>query len=429
MNSEAPLLAVKGLSKKFCGNLRRSLIYGTLDVFRNLLGLGLRSSTLRPSEFWALKEINFEIGRGECVGILGCNGSGKSTLLRIVSGIIPPDMGSVAVSCNVGSLIALNAGFHPQMTGRENIYLNGLILGMSKEEIREKFDSIVAFADIGSSLDTPVSNYSSGTVVRLGFAIAIHADVRLLVVDEVLAVGDPPFQKKCYEKIMELRRAGTSILLVSHNLNLLEKMCTKGLVLNKGQQVFFGDMQEAVEAYSRVLSEVPALDTSSTKKYVGLDNVVFDNIKVYAKESPLPAHQFEIGDDICLEFDYRFKDKSGVNFEFRIAVYTQEGREVQKFIYPDFRSSAMEYVPDRPSVAIEAQGRIRLRIKDVRLFPGQYRLDISIGRTDMNLHEGIRSNAAQIQVLGSQTKERYLDFGSSGITAFDAAVERLDLEP
>ena len=191
------------------------MMYGVADISKNLLGLSSDPGRLRASEFWAVDDVSFEIKRGQCVGLIGLNGSGKTTLLKLMSGIFWPDKGTVSVRGRVGALIAVGAGFHPLLTGRENIMVNGAILGMTKRDVLKQFDAIIDFADIGDFLDTPVKYYSSGMFVRLGFAIAVFANPDILLIDEVLAVGDRNFQIKCYQKIHELKkRDDVTIVLV-----------------------------------------------------------------------------------------------------------------------------------------------------------------------------------------------------------------------
>ena len=189
--------------------------------------------------------------RGDTLGLIGPNGSGKSTLLRLINGIFMPDCGEIHIRGKVGALIAVGAGFHPLLTGRENIYVNGQILGMSKREIDGKYEEIVAFADIGDFIDAPVKHYSSGMVVRLGFSVAIHCDPDILLVDEVLSVGDYSFQYKCFEKIKEVKRKGTTIVFVSHNMSAIQSVCEKGIFLLSGEMDTVGGIEEVLEAYTR----------------------------------------------------------------------------------------------------------------------------------------------------------------------------------
>ena len=245
------VIKVEGLHKKFCGHLRRSMFYGTLDATRDMLGWRYDTSALRLREFWALENAGFELKQGEALGVIGPNGSGKTTLLRILNGIFPPDRGYAAVRGRIGALIAVGAGFHPNMTGRENIRLNGTILGMTRNEIAERFDAIVDFADIGEFLDAPVATYSSGMTVRLGFAIAVHAVPDILLADEVLAVGDLRFALKCYRKIAEYRRNGGALLLVSHSMQLVRNVCHRTLWLERGRVKLLGETQAVCDAYER----------------------------------------------------------------------------------------------------------------------------------------------------------------------------------
>src|SRR5688572_2013798 len=209
------LVRVEGVSKKYCRDLKRSLWYGLKDTAADLVG---RSSSdgLRPDEFWAVDGVSLELARGECLGLIGRNGAGKTTLLKMLNGLMKPDTGRIEMRGRVGALIALGAGFSPILTGRENVYVNGAVLGLSKREIDEKFDEIVDFAEIGDFIDAPVQSYSSGMQVRLGFAVASHINPDILLVDEVLAVGDAGFKIRCYNKMFEIRDR-TAIIFVSHS--------------------------------------------------------------------------------------------------------------------------------------------------------------------------------------------------------------------
>jgi lipopolysaccharide transport system ATP-binding protein len=207
------------------------------------------ASSFTEEEFWALKDVSFEVGTGEVVGIIGRNGAGKSTLLKILSRITEPTTGRITLRGRVASLLEVGTGFHPELTGRENIYLNGAILGMTKAEIRSKFDEIVAFAEVEQFLDTPVKRYSSGMYVRLAFAVAAHLDPEILVVDEVLAVGDAEFQKKCLRRMGEAARGGRTVLFVSHNMAAIQSLCTKAIYLDRGTIRQIGPMEDVLKGY------------------------------------------------------------------------------------------------------------------------------------------------------------------------------------
>jgi homopolymeric O-antigen transport system ATP-binding protein len=215
---------------------------------------------LSAQEFWALRDVSFELKRGDSLGIIGPNGSGKSTTLKLLSRILKPDSGNLRVNGRYGALIELGAGFHPDLTGRENIYLNGTILGMKRAEIAKKFDAIVAFAELEEFLDTPVKRYSSGMYARLGFSVAAHVDPEVLIVDEVLSVGDYHFQEKCFARMHEFTRNGTTLIFVSHNLTAVGSLCKSALLLNKGVPVFQGEVQGAIQKYYSLYEE----DTKSS---------------------------------------------------------------------------------------------------------------------------------------------------------------------
>ncbi|MDH4179892.1 MAG: ABC transporter ATP-binding protein, partial [Armatimonadota bacterium] len=203
----------------------------------------------KDSEIWALKDVSFEVEEGEALGIIGPNGAGKSTILKLLAEITEPTRGQVETSGRVSALIEVGAGFHPDLTGRENVYLNGSILGLSKREIDAKFDSIVGFAELDRFIDTPVKRYSSGMYMRLGFAVAAHLDPRVLLVDEVLAVGDSAFQRKCLDHMRSLVSSSRTVLLVSHNLALVSDLCPRAVVMSQGEVRFDGDTKSAVQLY------------------------------------------------------------------------------------------------------------------------------------------------------------------------------------
>ena len=258
------IIKVENLSKKYIIShqqkdryltVRDALASGAKRLGRKLAHPFLGSSG-DPSfhdsteEFWALKDVSFEIQQGERVGIIGRNGAGKSTLLKILSRITEPTAGRITLDGRVASLLEVGTGFHPELTGRENIFLNGAVLGMSKAEIKGKFDEIVAFAEVEKFLDTPVKRYSSGMYVRLAFAVAAHLEPEILIIDEVLAVGDAAFQKKCLGKMLEVSGEGRTILFVSHNFSAIKALCSRAVLLDKGRLVFSGGVEETIDAYA-----------------------------------------------------------------------------------------------------------------------------------------------------------------------------------
>lgn len=250
-----PLIVVQQVSKKFCRNLKKSLWYGIQDLaYEMMLRTSSRKNVLRSEEFWAVNEVSFELSRGQCLGLLGRNGAGKTTLLKMLNGLVRPDVGRIEMRGSVSALIALGAGFNPILTGRENIYVNGSILGLSERQIDNKLDSIIEFAEIEEFIDTPVMNYSSGMQVRLGFAVATALEPDILLIDEVLAVGDVGFRSKCYD-VIERLRPRTAIILVSHNRQDIIRTCTEALVLTRGLQSYLGDVVSGITSYESHLAE------------------------------------------------------------------------------------------------------------------------------------------------------------------------------
>lgn len=246
---------VENVAKKYCKSLKRSMLYGIADIGRNIIGLSSHPEILRKNEFWAIKEVSFELKKGEVFGVIGPNGSGKTTLLKMLNGIFWPDKGKITIFGRVGALIEVGAGFHPMLTGRENVYVNAAILGMTKKEVDKKFDDIVKFADIGEFIDSPVKKYSSGMLVRLGFAIAVYCEPDILLIDEILAVGDIGFRTKCYNKIAELKK-NCAIILVSHNMSAISRTTSRCIVLNSGEKIFYGESSNAIQVYHNLFKEV-----------------------------------------------------------------------------------------------------------------------------------------------------------------------------
>jgi ABC-type polysaccharide/polyol phosphate transport system ATPase subunit len=245
----AVVLDATGVSKKYCRSLRRNVLYGVQDIGRRLIGRRVPHDHLRPGEFWALRDVSFRLHRGECLGLIGANGAGKSTLLKLLSGIVPPDLGRITVRGRVSALIELGAGFHPALTGRENIYVNASILGLSMREIDARLDQIIEFSGLGSFLDTPIKFYSSGMYARLGFAIAAQLDPDVLLVDEVLAVGDVTFQERCMRHMDRIRASDRAVVLVTHSLYRVESLCDSAIWLERGQVRSAGPAQQVVREY------------------------------------------------------------------------------------------------------------------------------------------------------------------------------------
>ncbi|MGF1530955.1 MAG: ABC transporter ATP-binding protein [Puniceicoccaceae bacterium] len=251
--SRDPLVEVSGIGKIFCRDLRRSLWYGLRDSMGELTPWVKQDTgkerKLRHGEFWANHGISFQLKAGESLALVGHNGAGKTTLLKILNGLVKPNTGTVRMRGRVGALIALQAGFNPILTGRENIYVYGAVLGLSYRETRKRFDEIVEFSELGEFIDTPVQNYSSGMAIRLGFSVAVHLDPDILLLDEVLSVGDADFRRKCFERVEQIRRKGTAFILVSHDESNITRFCNRAIYLEHGRVKMTGNPEQVLGVY------------------------------------------------------------------------------------------------------------------------------------------------------------------------------------
>lgn len=284
------LIKVEGVSKKFCKNLKQSLAYGFKDILNGVLGKE-PSKELRKNEFWAIKDISFEVRRGECLGLIGHNGAGKSTLLKMLNGLIRPDGGTIEMHGKVGALIELGAGFNSILTGRENIYNNGAVLGFNRAEIDAKLEDIIAFSELEEFIDMPVQNYSSGMKVRLGFAIAAQMEPDILLIDEVLAVGDMGFVLKCFNQMDKLLQ-NTALILVSHSMPQIARMCTNIILMDKGKTLCYTDnVSEGItEYYKKFKTEIT--------DFHGNDKVELRDIRLIC--SDITYHR---GDEILINYE------------------------------------------------------------------------------------------------------------------------------
>jgi len=375
------VIKVENLHKKFCRSLKRSMFYGSVDVARNMLGMRCPTGRLRKSEFWALENVSFEVKKGETFGLIGANGSGKTTLLRLINGIFPPDRGKIIVKGKIGALIAVGAGFHPHMTGRENIYLNGSVLGMTQAEIRKNMDSIIDFAEIGDFLDAPVSTYSSGMYVRLGFAIAIHSRPDIVLVDEILAVGDAKFQRKCLDKIRDMRKSGTTFFLVSHNMQNIEAMCERAILLHHGKQLMLGSPRDLVPTYETLLKSNKLIffnrseEDSNANNRSGRLNLV-KKYEGFGTEE-VKVTEIRIGNGI--EDKYKLNFLSEEPFALKVAI--ESNRIIEKAIL----WAMIAYVnnKDNDESNIEVAG---FR-KEIKIPQGKSTLRINFGKTNLTTGE------------------------------------------
>jgi len=305
------LVKVDHVGKKFCRDLKRSLWYGVQDLTSEFLGMNSGENTeLRSKEFWAVKDISFEVKRGECLGLIGRNGAGKSTLLKMLNGLIRPDKGRIEMNGRIGALIELGSGFNPILTGRENIYNNGSVLGLNKREIDAALDEIIEFSEIGKFIDTPVQYYSSGMKVRLGFSVAVHMKPDVLILDEVLAVGDSGFRMKSFNKINEIMR-NAAVIFVSHSMPHIATITNKILLLEKGIADYYGeDVSEGIDRYFSEFSGYnPRIEYND---FAQLDELNIQPSTIYTEQSknsiPLIDYNDELVVNLRLKADPKYKE-------------------------------------------------------------------------------------------------------------------------
>ena len=255
--AQSPLISVRDVSKKYCATLKRSLMYAVRDIGGEFLARGVQEhAELRTDEFWAVKNVSFDVSQGQSLALVGGNGAGKSTILKMIHGLMKPDTGSITIRGRVGALIELGAGFNPALTGRENIFVNAAVLGISRKVVSRKLDAIIDFAEVDRFIDMPLKSYSSGMRVRLGFAVAAQLEPDVLLIDEVLAVGDACFRAKCYRRLSEMRHRGAAFVMVSHNHHTLLTACDSAVGLDRGELIAAGSVKSVLEAYEVQLASV-----------------------------------------------------------------------------------------------------------------------------------------------------------------------------
>jgi lipopolysaccharide transport system ATP-binding protein len=350
--------------------LREKITQQSKSLTRKLL-IPKRTTTFKPTreEFWALKDISFEVKQGDRIGIIGRNGAGKSTLLKLLSRITEPTTGRISIKGRVASLLEVGTGFHPELTGRENIYLNGAILGMSKAEIKKKFDEIVAFAEVEKFLDTPVKRYSSGMYVRLAFAVAAHLEPEILVVDEVLAVGDAHFQKKCLGKMQDVsQEQGRAVLFVSHNMDAIQRLCSHCVLLDRGQLIAYGDTASSVIRYLSSNSY-----KASPNQWVDLSHV---------RRTGTGEARFVEVQYTSLNEATGFQPYSNGPLEFLLAIVSNSPRSVGSIAVSLYNRSGTRLV-NADTVSLgqvitlrEGRNQVRLKIEKLYLNPGVYVLGL-----------------------------------------------------
>jgi lipopolysaccharide transport system ATP-binding protein len=400
-------IRLEGLSKQyFIGGMQKSFDrFGEqfVDIlsspFRRA-GKLLRGQATGAAELdesiWALKDITLDIYSGEAIGIIGSNGAGKSTLLKILSRITDPTQGYADIYGRVGSLLEVGTGFHPELSGRENIFLNGAILGMRKAEIEQKFDQIVEFAEINKFIDTPVKHFSSGMYVRLAFSVAAHLDPEILLVDEVLAVGDAKFQRKSLGKMDDVTKQGRTVLFVSHNMALIQAFCERGIYLDEGKVAAIGPMNEVINAYLKTLEKNEAQDLSERQDRKGKGDVVLTAVEVIDGDG-VPGNPIKVGQP--------------VRFSFSLSEFTKKDLWCRFSLKDEIGHSVVAFNSNTPGAedtySDEISTKFVCELDELLLIPGRYRIDVSIYGAGGEEQDSIEA-AAFLDVLAGDVHGRPL---------------------
>jgi lipopolysaccharide transport system ATP-binding protein len=379
---------VKDDMKRWWYNLR-----GKEDPFLKIGEANNRAIRGESDYVWSLRDINFEINQGDSVGIIGRNGAGKSTLLKILSQVTQPTTGKIYTKGRIASLLEVGTGFHPEMTGRENIFLNGAILGMRKEEIKRKFDEIVDFSGVERYIDTPVKRYSSGMYVRLAFAVAAHLESEILIVDEVLAVGDADFQKKCLGKMNDVSKGeGRTVLFVSHNMAAVKNLCSKGIVLEYGNVIYTGSADESVDYYLSRSSKVKDASLKDRQDRLGNGKLLITGIDLVNVKGEF-VNQVISGDFLKIRLNFEKRDAVDFSKLFvGIAIYDSQENRIVSFLSDEMRSDFTKY---------EAKNFIELTIPKLYLRAGNYEVNfqVSDGSTQAEDFIDVVEKATALTVL------------------------------
>jgi lipopolysaccharide transport system ATP-binding protein len=329
-----------------------------------------RTETSARKEFWALRDISVTVEEGEAVGIIGPNGAGKSTVLKLISRIIEPTSGEIEVNGRIGALLELGAGFHPDLSGRENIYLNGSILGLGRAEVNERLDDIVAFAELERFIDMPVRHYSSGMYVRLGFSVAVHTDPEILLIDELLAVGDAAFQRKCLDKIDELRRRGVTILFISHSADTVRSLCSRAIWLDEGHMIADGSAEAVVARYlDRTWSEEKkdtSLEAQSERRW-GSGQVRITEVRLLNGQGQ-EKQRFHVGEPLTVEIQYK-AERLVERPVFGLAIHRSDGTHITG---PNTKFDGQELPP------VRGQGVVRYTVASLPLLEGRYFISVAV---------------------------------------------------
>ena len=372
------VVSARGLGKEYAigqaravnRSLRDRIAERAGDLRRRARGQRVGSE---PARVWALRDLDLDLRQGEVLGIIGPNGAGKSTLLKILSRITHPTVGRAEIRGRVGALLEVGTGFHPELTGRENVFLNGAILGMSRAEVARKFDDIVAFAEVSTFIDTPVKHYSSGMYVRLAFAVAAHLETEVLVVDEVLAVGDLRFQKKCMGQIDAVARSGRTVLFVSHNMDAVQRLCTRGILLDGGRLASDGPIQDVVRTYRSRIEELGSIGAFRTEGRRHSSWAEFRDVRLV--RSGVRLGSVAADEDLEFEFDVAVKEATPMAETLRglvleMVLVGEDGKPLLSLMNVD--GEALEIPAARTCT-------VRTRLAGPTLVPGRYRVNVFLG--------------------------------------------------
>ncbi len=377
-SSDHKAISISNLSKRYMIGLKKdSSLRGTLSTV-------FKTGNASDEEFWALKDINLEIKKGDVLGIVGKNGAGKSTLLKILSQITKPTTGRIEINGRVASLLEVGTGFHPELTGRENIYLNGTILGMTRKEVASKFDEIVAFSGVEKFIDTPVKRYSSGMYVRLAFAVAAHLEPEILIIDEVLAVGDAEFQKKCLGKMKDVAEDGRTVIFVSHDIGAVKNLCTKGVLLENGRLKYSGDILSVITEYQSVSKNIGGYTNSDSKK------------SKYLRHASITNASHELSSDESIEFVFETTVKEGFSAGDRLLIR----------IFDEYENAltSFERVLDKETYT--------LTLPPEYLKKGNYSINVILYQPAVEVYDEV--NCCNFSILNNNKEYSHLETFNSG---------------
>ena len=398
------ILEVNNLSKQYrlgqvgTGTISHDLnrfwsrVRGKEDPYLKLTETNLRDNIEMSDYVWALRDVSFQLREGEVMGVVGTNGAGKSTLLKLLSRITWPTTGSIKMKGRISSLLEVGTGFHPELTGRENIFLNGAILGMTRDEIKSKFDEIVDFSGCANYVDTPVKRYSSGMIVRLGFAVAAHLESEILVVDEVLAVGDQAFQKKCIGKMKDISEGGRAVLFVSHNLSSVSNLCESGILMEDGNLVFQGDVKDVISRYldNNSFENQQSYDLTRVNEREGTGDMQFTEVSFYKNGEPSNA----LGINDSLGVRIKIKSSKLVNYKLAVYIYRFDETLLSNIENEDSNFPVEPFVGERT---------FDLTFDKFNLYPGTYKIGLWIGDALSGHHIDLLKFCGQFTVDESST--------------------------